>query len=516
MFNTNSKVKNIILSSTFGIVEQIVSYVITFVFQTVFLMVLSKNYLGISGLFSNILQIFSLAELGIGGVISFRLYEPIKNRDVNKCGALLSFYKKMYHSLFWIVVLMGAFFYPFIDSIIKDASEIPEDINLKLIYILFVIQSASSYLCVYMQSLLSSDQKGYIVSLVSMIFKIIISAGKIIVLVLTRNYTLTLIIGIILNFILNLIFNIYIKRNYREIVDSKQVITKEERGNIFKDTRALFCHKIGYTVVKGTDSIILSKYIGVVVIGIYSNYVLITTAVDAVLNKLFGSFVSTIANMSLTKNSEERYGVYKKLFFANLWVSSLFTITMFVVINPFIEVWLDKSYLLSIVAVCMISFNLFCGSSRVINTSFINANGLFVKDKFRPVVEAGLNLVLSIILVNKVGLVGVILGTVLSTLLTVWWREPVILYKYVFERNVKEYFIYYMKWMILGIMTSAFFYFLCLKIPVSLIGIVIRLFICLAGINVIYILIFRKTDNYLFYKKLIIKKFIEVFKVGNK
>lgn len=506
MFNTNSRIKNILLSSFFGVTEQFISYLTAFVFRTVFLMVLSKNYLGISGLFSNVLQIFSLAELGIGGVISYRMYEPVKNRDVNKCSGLLHFYKNIYQLLFWILLVMGAMFYPFLDNIIADASEVPADINLNVIYWLFVIQSATSYLYVYMQSLLNADQKGYVISFVNTIYNVGSNVLKIVVLIVSKDYTLTLAAGIIINVLYNIIFSIYIKNSYGEIVKCKDVLTKKEKHLIYKDTGALLCHKIGYTVVKSTDSIILSKYVGVVILGIYSNYALIAAAIDSVLNRLFGSFVSSIGNMSIDKSREETHNSYKKLLFINMWGSSFCAISLFILANHFMEIWLDDSFLLKPWIVLIICINLFMNSSRIINGAFVNANGLFVKDRLRPVFEAVFNLVISVVLVKRIGIGGVFIGTILSTAMTAWWREPIILYKYVFGQNVKEYFAYNIKWMLLIAVVGGGLYSVCNVIPVTVFGFCMKLIICVVVINLIYTAIFHKSENFLYYKNMILGK----------
>lgn len=506
MFNTNSRKKNILLSSFFGVTEQFISYFITFIFRTVFIHILSKNYLGISGLFTNVLQIFSLAELGIGGVISYRMYKPIKKQDITKCAELLQFYKKIYHCIFVIILLMGMMFYPFLDKIIADTSEVPADINLNAVYWLYVIQSATSYLCVYMQSLLSADQKGYIISFANTVYRIMTNVAQIIVLVVSKNYMLSLITGILINVMYNIIFSIYIKQSYKEIFDCKSSLSQKEKILIYKDTGALFCHKIGYTVVKSTDSIILSKYIGVVTLGIYSNYTLIVTAIDNVLNKLFGSFVSTIGNISIDKSKEQTYNSYRKLFFIDMWFSSFCSICLFILINHFIELWLDASFLLKPWIVLIITINLFLNASRIINGSFVNANGLFVKDRIRPLVEALLNLVVSVVLVKRIGIGGIFVGTIIGTALTAWWREPIILYKYLFNRNVKEYFIYYVKWVLLITAVGGILYYICREIPITILGFITKMVVCTVIINLIYVLVFRKSENYLYFKNIMLSK----------
>lgn len=507
MFNKNSKKKNILLNSAFGVIEQLVVYITAFLFRTIFLYVLSKEYLGIAGLFSNILQIFSLAELGIGGVIAYRMYAPVKTHDEDKCAQLLNFYKHIYFIISCIVFLLGLAFFPFISFTIADTSEIPADVNLNIVYWLFVIQNVISYFCVYWQVLLTADQKNYVLSLGNSIYNVASNVIKILFLLFTKNYTLVLTVGIIANLLYNVILSIYIKAKYKSIVNrNANKLSKSEKRQIFKDTGAMMCHKIGYVVLNSTDSIILSKFIGLSVLGAYSNYQLIASAVDTLLNKLLGNFVSTIGNFSVDASSEQKFDIYKKLFFVNMWLASFCTICFFILINPFIQLWLGSDYLLDFSVSIVISLNIFFNSSGIINSVFINATGLFVKDKLRPLFQAVLNLVISIVLVIKIGIVGVFIGTVASIILTVWWRQGVLLYHNVFKKSVLHYFVYYILWIFCTVAIAVFFYFICKYIPFSLLGVIARFAVCILGINLLYFILFYKTKSFTFYKDLIKSK----------
>ncbi|MBO4640650.1 MAG: oligosaccharide flippase family protein [Treponema sp.] len=507
MFNENSKKKNILLSSSIGVIEQIIVYVSQFIFRTIFLMVLTKEYLGITGLFSNVLQIFSLAELGIGGVIGYRLYKPVKENDIEKCAQLLRFYKHVYYIIALIVFFIGCIYFPFISFTIADINEVPADININLIYWLFVIQNVSSYFCVYVQSLLSADQKNYVLSFGNCIYILCSYIFKIIFLFIFRNYTIVLSTGIVINILYNIIIASYIKRKYKTVFNSKtNNIIREEKIQIFKDTGAMMCHKVGYVIVNGTDSIILSKFIGIGVLGLYSNYQMISVAIDAVLGKMLGSFVSTIGNFSVDATSDEKYNIYKPLLFLNMWIASFCSICYFVLIEPFITIWLGQDFLLSTSVAIIISLNIFFNSSRIISGSFVSAVGMFVKDKVRPLIQALLNLIISIVLVIKIGIVGIFIGTLLSSLLTVWWREGYLLYKNLFNKNVFNYYLYYLFWFLITIIVSLLFWWICKFIPVTIWGVVLQFIICIFGINIFYCIIFWKNKNFQFFKNLLISK----------
>lgn len=506
MFNKNSRLKNLALSSSFGVVEQLLVYILSFVYRTIFLMILSKQYLGISGLFTNILQVFSLTELGIGSVIVYRLYKPIKEEDTELCHALMIFYKNIYQVIALVVFLLGCAFFPYLNNIIADTSNIPEDINLTIIYWLFVLQNITSYLFVYSQSLLVADQKNYVISFASSIYNIISTILKILILIAFKDYTYSLISGIISSIIYNFLFSKYIKNKYKYIYDGELRLDRKQKNEIYKDTGSLMCHKIGYVVLNSTDSIILSKYIGVTVLGIYSNYSFISLAIDSILNKMLGSFVSTIGNLSLEKDIENRFNVYKHLLFINFWLVSFCTICFFTLVNPFISVWLDRSYILGIETVIVISCNLFFNSAGIINSVFINANGLFVMDKIRPLIQAVINLLFSVYLVKKIGLPGIFIGTLISNITTTWWRQPYVLFKYIFDDKPYFFFSSFFKWMLITVGMIIIYEFLFSFMDDSISAFVIRLMICVILSNLLIWMLFKKNDSFLYFKKLIMLK----------
>ncbi|MGF0114607.1 lipopolysaccharide biosynthesis protein [Collinsella sp. SGI.033] len=504
MANKNSRIKNALLASLTGVGEQLASYVGAFIFRTVFLYVLNANYLGISALFTNILQVFSLTELGIGSVIAFNMYKPIKECDDEECAKLLNFYKSVYRAIALITLLLGVCFFPFIDSVIADPGNIPDDVNLSVIYWLFVFQSVTSYLCVYRQSLLNADQKGYVISAANSIYNICLNVIKIILLIATANYTFVLAAGIIISLLYNFGLSCYSARQYPDIIAFRDArLSNANKIRIFKETGALMCHKIGGVVLNSTDSIILSSFIGVGTVGLYSNYQLISSALDLFLNKVFGSFVPTIGNALIDAGDSEKLKLYQRLRFINIWAASFCALCFYLLINPFIKIWIGDKYLLDQAVVTILSLHFFWNSSRIINVGFVNASGLFVKDKIRPLIQAVLNLVISVYAVIHVGIVGVFIGTFLSTLFTSTWREGVVLYKYLFHYSCVDYFKCYLGWFIVSLMPAIGLHILFSYIPESLLGFVIRLVIAVAAVNFYFWIVFRKTESYLYMKQLL-------------
>ena len=502
-FNKRSRKKNAVLMSSMGILNQIISNVAAFVYRTVFIYWLSVEYLGINGLFSNVIQIFSLAELGIGSVITFRLYKPVKEDDIDRTAALMHFYKMFYQAMTILILVIGTALSPFLRYIIRDASEIPDDINIYVIYALYILQSATSYTFAYRQALLEADQKGYINTSVQMVVTCLRYAVSILVLYLTRNYTLVLGMGLAVNLLGNIFIYAFAGRSYKSVFHNKSRLNKAEIFQIYKDTGAMLCHRIGTTVVTSTDNIIMSMYVGTVAVGIYSNYSMIIQIIQNIVNNLLGGFTASIGNHALSVNSEERFLLYKRLRFANMWIAVFCTSSLYLLINPFIQVVWGKDLVFSENIVLILCINFFMFSSRAVNGAFSNASGMFRYDRIRPLIEAGLNLVISVVLAEKMGVAGVFLGTIISSGLTVWWREPYLIYKKVFERKIGNYFITYALWVILliGITWPLSRLFQCL--PVNAFYLAVRFLICGLGINIVFFVLMLKNRDLWFFINLL-------------
>ncbi|MCI8417923.1 MAG: hypothetical protein HFI33_10610 [Lachnospiraceae bacterium] len=502
-FNKKSRKRNAILTSGAGVINQLCNVIFSFVYRTIFLYILSVEYLGISGLFSNIMQVFSLAELGIGSVIVYRMYQPIKDGNINKTASLMNFYKNFYHTLGVGILVFGVLLIPFLPYLIHDLNEVPDDVSINTIYFLYVFQSASSYLFVYKQSLLQADQKGYMVALLGAGTIIIKNAVLILVLVMSHNYTLTLTAGIFTTIIINFSFNFYITAKYKEVFESKERLDKEERLSIFKDTLALVCHKIGQTIVFTSDNLVLSAFVGVAAVGRYSNYSLIILSVAYILNAIMGEFTSSIGNFMLSADMVSKKKLYERLLFLNMWLTSFCTVALYELLNPFIQVWKGQEYLFNREIVLLLSIDFFIRTSRIINGSFINAAGLFVKDRGRPLIEAGINLILSIVLVKKIGIAGVFIGTIVSVLLTAWWREPYLLKKYLIQNSLWRYYLLVIRWSMLSILVVMVIDNVFAVWPLNFMWLVLRFMVCAVIANAFYTIFMWRNSDFRYYIVLI-------------
>lgn len=455
VFNKNTRTSNSIRTSIIGGVTNIIKIILGIGYRTAFVYLLSEVYLGINGLFTNVLQILSLAELGVTTAITYRFYEPISRDDVHYVGMLMNFFGRIYRVIATTIFGLGILLLPFLKYLINSADQIPADINIYVIYLLFLLNTVVSYVFAYKLTLLTADQKNYIFSIIDLILNIAKYGIQILILYITHSYTLTLLSGITTTLFINFIASIWTEKQYPEVFEVKEMLSKDEQNKIFADTRACMYHKVGTTVLTGTDNVVLTKVVSLAVTGIYSNYSMVINYLQQFISQILGNFTASVGNAIQTMPAKDYYKLFKKINFVGLWVASAVSVGLYATIDDFIKVWLGEKYVLDQFTTIILCVQMFLTLSRITNGAFINAAGLFVKDKVRPLIEATLNLVISIILAYYMGIVGVFLGTSISMVLTVCWRDPYLLYKYSFKRSVLEYWYTYFTFMMITIVAGA-------------------------------------------------------------
>lgn len=505
-FNHQSRTRNILKTSFTAGICRVSNILLGMAYRMVFLRYLSVEYLGINGLFSNILGVLALAELGFSSAINYRLYKPIRIEDCVRVGRLMHFYRKVYSGVAFSIVLLGLLLIPFLTFFIKDSGEIPEDINVYFIFILFVLQSSTSYLFSFKFALLVADQRQYQLSFVRMISSIVCVSMQIVVLVLWKKYIFTLVVGILFHLLFNMLASFWVTRKYPKVFSVKSNISKEEEKAIYHDTAAALLHRVGGVVINSTDSILITKFVGLAATGLYMNYAAVLSSVNNLVNIFLGSFNASLGNAHVSLDSKKRFDVFRKSLFLNFWIVGLITACLFVLADDFITLWLGSQFKMDSLTVCLLCVMFFIEGVRHVSTSYTNVSGLFVRDKPRPVIEASLNLLISIVGLKWIGIAGVFLGTIASTLLTVFWREPYLLYRYVFEKSMIKYWIEYAKYV--AITGSAAF--LAIHVKYSLFGNSVSIFSWLISALItivlfegLHILVYMRNDYFRQYFKMI-------------
>lgn len=490
------RIENSIKNLSAAWISQLILLLIKFANRTFFVIFLGAEYLGVNGLFSNILSMLSLADLGVGSAIVYSLYKPIADDNRNQIVALMQLFKKVYICVGIFILIVGCSLTPFLGFFIK---EMPKNIgNLNLIYVLFVVNSGITYFYSYKGSFIIANQKNYIVTINHIIFATICTILQILILFFTKNFILYLCIQIMVTGLEN--YNISRKANkLYPFLKSKEKISllRSTKSEIVKNTSAMIFHKLGTIVIFSTDNLVLSKIVGLVSVGIYSNYSLIIASVENIVSQIFNSLTASVGNLRVTSTTDKQKNVFDSLNFINFWIYAICSTCLLNLINPFIEIWLGKQYLFDSWVILILILNFYLTGMRKSVITFKDAFGLFWENRYMPIFESIINIVFSIFLAKVYGVIGVFIGTTISTLFTSMWIEPFILYNYGFKIKTKTYFIRYLKYFVTTVFISFITLFLCSFFDQSSLGaFVIRLIISVVISNMIIFVFFRKTNEY--------------------
>lgn len=497
------RIKNSIQNLLTASLGQILSIVVTFISRLVFVHTLGVEYLGVNGLFTNVLSLLSLAEMGVGSAIIYSLYKPLAEENKPEINALMNFYRKIYHIIGFVVLCLGLLLLPFLKYLIKDIDAIP---NLYLIYILFLANSVTTYFFAYKRSIVIADQKEYIVNYYHYGIFFIVNILQILVLFLLGNFIVFLVVKIFFSILENILISRKSEKIYPFLKDVKHFsLDKNDVHKIFRNVRAMLYHRVGTVIVNGTDNILMSKFVGIITVGIYSNYYLVLGAINLIIGQFFSSLTASVGNLNAVESREKSLKVYKSILFANFWLFSFASTSLWVLLNSFITLWLGTKFIMDEAIVLIIVINFFVNGVRKTTLMFIDSLGLFWETRYKPLFESLINLVVSIVLGRYLGIAGILLGTLISTLTTCFWVEPYVLYKKGFKKNVKEYFKFYVEFTVLMLVNTIIIWLISLKIDTtSIVGFIGQLLICLIIPNLFYHIVFRNKEEYKYLTNIIV------------
>lgn len=492
-----SRIDNSLKNIKYTSLAQMVNFIIVFVSRRIFVHVLSTEYLGLNGVFSNILSMLSLAELGLGTAICFCLYKPIYDKDEKTINSIMLFYKKAYTLIGALVFIIGAALTPFLDFIVEELPTIP---YIRLIYLLFVFNSAASYFFVYKKTLLIADQKQYISNVIHQATVLIMNMLQIVFLLITHNYFSYLIIMIACTLGQNIFVSMLVNKRYPYLnLKNAEPLDKATKKEVFKNIKAMTSHRVGGVVVNGTTNIIMAKFVSVVSVGLYSNYFLIKNTLISLVTILFQSITSSVGNLGAeTDDGNKKESVFDALNLIGAWVIGFSSICLFILFNPFITLWVGDEYLFDVGIVSLIVVNFYMLGMRQPVLTTRDALGIFWYDRHKPIVESVINLVASIPLAIYMGVSGVLLGTLISTVTTSLWVEPYVLYKHGFKKKATSYFVKYLAYTFVTVFAGGVCIIICNSLTISNVYLlfVTKAIICAIIPNVIFLLAYFKTKPF--------------------
>ncbi len=437
---------------------------LTFISRRFFIQYIGVEYLGINGLFSNILTLLSMADLGLGTAMNVSLYKPIAENDTKKISALLNYYKKLYLFIALGVTIIGFALVPFLLYLVNMDSTIP-------------------YLEVYYMKL-----------------QIYINAAKvviqIIVIILLKNYFVFIILDVLAVLAENLIVSHIADKEY-PFIKAKEELPKEDRKTVFSDTSSIFLYKIAWSLLNGTDNILMSIIVGTIFVGYYSNYFTITSNVEMIIALIFTSLTASIGNLVATADAERRYSTFKSMQMVSFWICGIVCVCLLFLIQDFIVIWVGEDLLLDDLTVIAIVLNVFFSTCMRPVWTFREGTGMYKQIRYIMFVTAILNLVLSIVLGYWLGISGILFATSISKISTYFWYEPNILFKNFFKRSVKEYYWEYVKNTLLLLICCAACYFpMKFLSEINIFIWLLKAIICCAVVCIVYFIRYHKTPEF--------------------
>lgn len=483
--NINTRSQNTKRNITIGIINQVVMLSLSFISKTIFIKLLGAEYLGVNGLYSNILTLLSLAELGIGNVMIYSLYRPVAENDKNEICSLLEFYKKIYNAIAISIFVIGILLIPFLHIIIK--SDISID-KLIIYYLIFLLNSVLSYFSIYKSALINATQQIYIINTVNTVCTFLQHLTQILILLLTKNYILYLSVQIIFTLVNNVVISNKANKMYPFIKDKSYKKNCIDTQNIKENIKSVFLYRIGNVIMNNTDNILISIILGTVYVGYYSNYSLLVGTVATFINIIINSMMSSLGNLNASDDMEKSYSIFNILLLLFHWLSAICSISFILVINDFITIWLGKEFILNSEIVLCIIFNFYI--KNVINPVWMyrETMGLFNNIKYTMLFAALINMILSVILGLKFGLAGIIISTALARIFTTVWYEPKSLFKLKFKKPVKEYWKNQIRYLIGTIITLLISNYLLRGLDISLFNIFIKLVTNFIILTIIFII----------------------------
>ncbi len=498
MGRTEKSIRNFI----FAIASQAVTVALSFVTRTCLIYCLGIEAVSINGLFTEVITALSLAELGVGSAIVYNLYKPLSEGDHQKISQLMNLFRKAYGFIALATLVLGVGLTPWIQFFIKDLSY---DIHyIRVIYLMFVFQSAVSYLFSYKIALLEADQNSYIYTRISAIFRIAGTIVILVILVATKKYIVFLGTQILLVIVTNAYASHVVNQNY-PYLEKKERLPKEERTQIFSNMRNIFIKQFAGRVVDSTDYILISTLVSTLLVGYYSNYLVVIGVFKQLADKMMSAAMASLGNLFVTERTESKEATLTRLTFIFYIFASIASVGVFACVQPFIKLWLGEEYLLDYSVVAVLCVLLVTHITYKPLSSAMHLTGYFEIGRNISFVSAVVNLAVSIVLGRRIGLIGIFIGTMCTYTIEIITKVHY-LFKLYFKKKSFQYVSFWLKMLFVFVAEMITVYFVNLHLSLSALpAFVINGFISVLLTIALNMLVFGRSDVYIYSKQLIMR-----------
>lgn len=492
-----SRLKNAKRNVSNGIIKQFVGIGLSFAIRTGIIYALGAEYQGLSGLFTAILQVLSLADLGFSTAVTFVLYKPIAEDDTKTICAIVAFLKKVYRIVGLVVLVIGLCIMPFLEHLISGSY--PNDINLYILFLIYLGNAVVSYfLFAYKSTLLTAMQRDDIVSKIFTFTSIVIKTLQLILLFVFRNYYVFIIILPLGSVINNCLLQIVSRRVFPEL-EAKGTIDAETKAILTKQVKAVFINRLSDIARNCFDDIIVSSFIGLVAVAAYDNYYYIFTAILGIMSIIIHSIRASVGNSLVKESKEKNFVDLQKFTFLFMWISGWCSVCMFILYQPFMTVWMKGKSEMLLSFGNMILFCLYFYSYCMTHTKgvYLESKGLFWECRKLYIIEALGNLALNIILGYFFGITGVLLATIVTILVVNFLGGTEVLFKHYFEKKPSKFYLLHLKCFLATIVSAGVTFGVCSLVQFNgIMEVVVKLIICIFVPNVVYYLLYCKTEQF--------------------
>lgn len=458
-----NRTKNAVRNIGWGVVEKMVTLLLPFLTRTVLIKVLGAEYLGLNSLFTSVLQVLSISELGFGSAIVFSMYRPIEEGDKETLCALINVYRKIYLIVGSIILTAGVIIIPFLPYLIKG--DCPKDVNILILYLIYLFNTVIGYfLWGYKAALFSAYQRNDLISKRNSLVSMFAEIFKISMLLLVRNYYAYVVFVPIATVVTNILNAILADKMFPEIICYGS-ITPNVRDGLKKRIVGLISFKVYNVVFTSVDTIVISAFLGLTPLAIYNNYYYIQTALIGFLTIISASITAGVGSKMVTNSPDDNYNDFKKFTFINGWIVSWCSICLVCLYQHFMQWWVGKELVFPFHTMLLMVLYFFIPRITTLTYTYREAAGLWWEDRFRPLVATVVNLVINLCLVRIIGIDGVIISTLITSgFINIPWGS-FILFNIYFKRSTKEYFFQLMFYTFVTIMVCSTTYIICCLLP---------------------------------------------------
>ena len=489
------KTKNASRNIIFGVLLKIYQILLPFIIRTVMMYTIGVEYLGLNSLFTSVLQVLNLAELGVGSAMVFSMYKPIAEDDSLTICALMKLYKIYYRVIGGIILIIGLGLTPFIPKLISG--NIPTDMNVYILYLLNLFATVLTYwLFAYRNSILQAHQRNDVASKVTLGTETIKYILQIAALVLFHNYYYFVIVLLFTQILNNLFTAVAAKKIFPQY-NPEGRLPKEEIRQINGKIRDLFTSKLGYTIVSSADTIVISAFLGLTALAQYQNYYYIMSSIIGFMSIIYASITAGVGNSMLTKSIDQNYEEFRIFTLLVSFVNGICCACFMGLYQPFMKLWMGENLLLPFSLVVLLCVYFWIYEYIMMASVYKDAGGIWHQDRFRPLISGVLNLGFNLFTVKFIGLYGIVLSTIVSmAIVSAPWITTNI-FKLIFKRNPIKYVSKLCYYAFSAVVASFLSYNAVNLISVDgWIGLILKALVCVIISSVIMLLLFFKMDEF--------------------